>query len=565
MAHESGQQPEEAAGQVVSAQAGTQPPPSAEQEAAAPPDSDAGEQEATATPPQQPLCVLSDDRMTLNLRGPVSTDPLAPLLARVDTELAAMNASQHRRQTVRERLTELSARLPVLEDMVLLKGTAPEPPIDGRIEWLGNFFARGFVEDKEKGTVDYRRKAAESSVNEGQRLARLIPPKPGVDGLDAIGRVIAAAKPQAARVRVGRNIAFDDAEQTYYATASGRVRIQNGHLQVDDVYTVEGSVGLETGHVDHPGTLVVQKNIDAGSEVSARGDVFVQGYIENAVVEAGGSITVRGGISGQSNCILRAGGGIAAKFVQNAGLFADGDIIIEREIDNADINSRGTVFVSQGRIAGGQVTALGGVEAKHLGTTLGAQTFIEAGADYALDERLAAIEHRLESLRELLKRTRGQAEPVLARHPRLEALPENARQAMQLLIKRIEETEELVSQIEAQREELIADSAARRRPCALATDAVFPEVSFRIADEQFRVRERVRGPLAIINRNHKIRLMSVTAPTLKKAWDLLTRKKDEEAAQGDGGEADDVAESGESAPGAAESAAPPTTPEAEAS
>jgi hypothetical protein len=47
----------------------------------------------------------------------------------------------------------------------------------------------------------------------------------------------------------------------YSASRDGRMRRADGILAVDDIYTIRGEVGLETGNVSHPGATVTDVRV----------------------------------------------------------------------------------------------------------------------------------------------------------------------------------------------------------------------------------------------------------------------------------------------------------------
>ena len=81
-------------------------------------------------------------------------------------------------------------------------------------------------------------------------------------------------------------------------------------------------------------------------EVRVTGDVVVNGTMEAALVEAGGSVTVKGGIIGMAEAMQDAsgpartahivcGGELKARFIENAIISAGQNVEVEREIRNA--------------------------------------------------------------------------------------------------------------------------------------------------------------------------------------------------------------------------------------
>jgi hypothetical protein len=287
-------------------------------------------------------------------------------------------------------------------DAVLIEGTPVTPSEDGQIVWAGDFFNTGFVVDRKTGAIDYRRRAGQCSVEEGQHLAKLIPVKEGEDGRDVLGNTVPARKPRHSRIRVGTNVRWDKQENALYAQTSGRIRWVNYLLYVDPVYTVSGSVGLQTGHIDHPGALLIEEDIEEGAEVKAKGDIEVHGVVEGNLVETTGNLIVHAGITRAKDQHIRAKGSVHAKFIIGGDVEADGDIVIEREITDAQVKTKGIVNMPRGRVAGGTVSAFGGMIIGQAGSRAGVPTTLivgEAGKIYEKQQEINRLEEEINQKR----------------------------------------------------------------------------------------------------------------------------------------------------------------------
>ena len=111
------------------------------------------------------------------------------------------------------------------------------------------------------------------------------------------GKLIPPAAPEPAVVRAGAGVRAEPRGDLtcFYAARAGRFRWEDDTIHVDDVYVVQGNVGLATGHVNHPGTVIVHGDVQAGAQLLAGGDVEIKGAIECANVQTGGNLVVEGG------------------------------------------------------------------------------------------------------------------------------------------------------------------------------------------------------------------------------------------------------------------------------
>ena len=362
---------------------------------------------------------VTNDRMAVLLDCDVTIDNLEPLVDVTLDELSHLNLqSPPDRAQLKEQLRGELEKDPHLVDIVLIQGTPLIQPIDGRIEWAGDFFNTSFVVDEETGKIDYRRRTGESSIKEGDLLACIIPSVKGRDGRDVFGKKISMPPGKRPRIHAGENVRRDEEGNAFYARASGRIRWMNNVVSVDRVYTVRGNVGLETGNISHPGALVVMKDVQEGSKIDVGGDIEVHGIIEAADIKAGGNLTVRGGIIGDNEHRIEVKGSIHAKFILDADVQAEGDIVVESEIVHSFLKTHGAVTITRGRIVGGEVIALGGIEAGQAGTSASIPTQLIAGEDYSrreeIKEKRKAIyqeEKNLMGLRSALQSLASSKEP----------------------------------------------------------------------------------------------------------------------------------------------------------
>lgn len=437
----------------------------------------------------------TDDYMAVLLSCTVPPRQPELLVARVRNELADMGVdSEMRMEEAIARLEETLPAGPHLEDIVLLEGTPPISPVDEAITWKGNFHAKGFVVDPETGRADYRRKVADVSVEQHQLLAEVIPGVPGKNGQDVFGRVVPPREPRPAKTREGKNVRYDPAQRAYYAETSGRIRYVGGVLFVDDVFRVTGDVGLRTGNINHPGALEVTRDIQSGSEVRAAGDIDVGENIEDATVESGGNIMVGGGISCKERGIIKVAGDLHARFIRNADIEAGGDIYIDREINQCHIKTRGAVILKQGRIVGGSVIALGGIETADLGSDACIPAFLTVGKDYTMETAVAEKRAALESARVLVLKLRDAVAPLKAKR---DALTAGLTYRLSQLQEELQKREDVFQTLDRELNEIFAATHAAANYQILVHGKVYPDNLIQVGAQVKKIKDAVPGPLRI--------------------------------------------------------------------
>lgn len=190
---------------------------------------------------------VSKDGMAVLLDCDISAVELDMLVDKLGKELEELSIKDPPDQKqLKNQLQQIPHVICRLVNFVLIKGESPSATTHGRVKWDGDFFNTVFVADKETGKVDYREKASHESVEKDVLLGHQIPVKVGKDGLNVFGKVIHAEKPIQYYPKIGENIRFDINKNAYYSEKSGRVRLVNDTLYVDEVYTIDEDVDITT-------------------------------------------------------------------------------------------------------------------------------------------------------------------------------------------------------------------------------------------------------------------------------------------------------------------------------
>jgi len=451
---------------------------------------------------------ITADNMAVLLDGTIADGSVLGAVDFIDHEmehLGVTNRPNHR--AIEERLKQALAGGPKLTGVILYEGRPAIPPVHGEVEWLGEFFAEGFATDPVTGTIDYRRRLAQPAVSANQPLAHLRAPVDGIEGVDVLGRRLPSPKGRAARVTTGKNVRFDESTSTYYAMTDGRIRWTGTTVAVDEVYSISGSVGLETGDINHPGALLIEQDILSGSRVTAAGDIDVHGVIEGADIEAGGNLTVQGGITNGADRHIKVAGNVHARYILDARIEAGGNIEVEKEIINSVLVSHGSVSAPTGRIVGGEVTALDAIVVGQAGSESVVATSLTVTGDTFTAREIATRETRIGEHEERLAQIHHAIDPLISRQSQLPAHKQNA---IEQLMGKAREIEKSISDLRDEIEELRAQSAARINPRIRIMDKAFPECLFSVGASILRLEECFFGPVQAIAPRGVIQLCTFT-------------------------------------------------------
>ncbi len=310
-----------------------------------------------------------------------------------------------------EQLADLFAQ-PVCEETrraVIARGVEAVDGTDGTLEWLIDEEVQGGDPDQ-SGAVSHYDRSAFVRVSAGQVIGKITPATPGTDGADVRGGVATARAGREVRLNVDDSI-VRDVHGNLIAQRTGLLTRRGSLARIDTVLEVEGDVDFSTGHIDFPGDVVVAKGVREQFRVRATGCVTVRGRIESAQIECGGDLIAEGGAAGKDDAILEVGGSMNARYLDGVIARVNGDLILDSEAINCQIEVNGDVRSPGGSVIGGKLSSSGRVTVNDLGGEAGVRTTVVlerpiglAGVIERLDPCLTRLRRRIAELDSELER-----------------------------------------------------------------------------------------------------------------------------------------------------------------
>lgn len=296
-----------------------------------------------------------------------------------------------------------------LTEVLAAQATPPAPGQDAAVQLCEELLApSGTPAEREDGGVDFFNLRLVRNVQAGTVLAQKEPPTQGIPGTDVTGAQIpaAAGKDVALRAGAGCQLSSDKLQVVALVDGHATLGADGATITVQPIFEVNGDVGTGTGHIEFLGTVIVRGSIRHGYKVKAGQDVEVHGGIDGGTVEAGGSVTVKFGIQGAGRGVVKAGGAVACRFLENADLTARGNVTVADGIMHSVVRSGGSVICQErrGAIIGGQVRARDGVLAKVVGAPFAAQTEIEVGSDPELRSEAEQLRQQLREREDVIRK-----------------------------------------------------------------------------------------------------------------------------------------------------------------
>lgn len=291
-------------------------------------------------------------------------------------------------------------------DILIARGVLAEDGADGLVEYMFSFDDTVAPKVRSDGRVDYYDMNIIHPAKKGDVLCRLRHPTAGKDGKNILGQELRAKNGKPAVLPRGRNTALNDAGDALISEIDGQIKQNGKNIDILQEYEVKKDVDFSTGNIHFPGNVTVRGNVLSGFTIQSGGDVIIHGLVEKASITAYGNITLHGGMTGQGSGVLRAGGNIFAKYVENSHITATGKITAECIMHSMVRAGEGIELIGKkGLLVGGNAKAREYIKASTIGSQFATLTEIEVGSDPKLNDRLKDIKAEIAVIEAEQKKT----------------------------------------------------------------------------------------------------------------------------------------------------------------
>ncbi|GBF50510.1 polymerase [Leptospira ryugenii] len=354
-----------------------------------------------------------------------------------------------------------------------------------------------FKEDQ-SGRVDYKDLDMIENVVVGQVLAEKIPAEKAKLGRNLFGMVLPAKDGNDVELKQGKGTILSEDKMRLTAEVNGQVLYLSGRLSVETVYRINGDVGVRTGNVTFLGSIVITGNVEDNYSVKAAGNIEIYGTIQKAIVEADGDIIVRQGITGREEARVEStGGNIVAKFIQNATVITEKDIVVQEGILHSHLMAGGKISCKgkRGQIVGGTIQAGQLISAKIIGSQANPQTDLIVGVNPKILKQIGEYEAKkaenqgkLDTLTKTLRtlKARKESDPATFSQENQESL-QKYEAATKKLEKRIAEYDREIQTLTSYMDEQAANGRV------YVEKTIFPGVSVRIRNADFKLRHETKS------------------------------------------------------------------------
>ena len=247
-----------------------------------------------------------------------------------------------------------------------------KPAVDGADGYFDFYFDSDLNHRptvKSDGSVDYWSVHSVEVVKKGQTIANYCEPVAGEDGIDVLGRVIAAKK--------GKGL--------------------------PPLLEINGDVDVGTGNIDFVGDVVIHGSVKTGAKIRAAKSITIDGVCEGCVLEAGNDLILRKGMIGMGKARIIVKGNLFAKFMEYTDVEVDGFVEADSAI-NCNVVSNDKVLFNGGHasIVGGKVYGCAGIEVQNLGNDAFIKTEVHVGVHKKIKIKIAELEKLVDQKQMLL-------------------------------------------------------------------------------------------------------------------------------------------------------------------
>ena len=296
-----------------------------------------------------------------------------------------------------ETLEDLAQGKHNYEETLVASGIAARDGRDGYFEYHFNPRPETSPIILPDDSVDYNVLGKIELVENGQLLVTYHAALPAVTGRDVLGNTIDAYEGKELAPLQCKRCKPDDTGCKYYASTEGNVTIQGKTLTVTPIYVVKGNLDAATGSVDFHGDVLIQGNVFAGVTVKTTGNITINGHVETANLFAGKDVILKNGMQGSGNGVIRAGGNVMARFLEQTRVYA-GNEVNTGAILNCEVESGHNVVIvgNRGTIIGGTVTAVEQISVASIGNRAGVTTQLVIGLDCEFKSKMGEIDRLTE-------------------------------------------------------------------------------------------------------------------------------------------------------------------------
>ncbi len=275
---------------------------------------------------------------------------------------------------------------------VAAEGSYPGTGEDANIEYYFQTTKSLKPRISEDGHINYKEVDLVGSVSKDDILIKKIPATKGSNGKNVMGDELPGKTGKDINVTAGQGTYKDPADAMIIkAAADGIISFnpKTNIVEVQKLYVINGSVDFSTGNVNVKSSVDIKGDVSSGFSITTPYNVSVKGLVEHATISCEGTLTVKGGIVGDVQQVIKVGGDVHSGYIRNQRIKCGGSVYAATEILSSVIECGEEVTLTKpdGKIVGGKVIASNKIAAGTIGNKYDVPTEIEVGMNFEHREK----------------------------------------------------------------------------------------------------------------------------------------------------------------------------------
>lgn len=405
------------------------------------------------------------------------------------------------KESIEQQLEKIDVNQKKLERIIVARG---RKPVNGCNEYFLPLISIDKKAGKvlEDGRIDFREVDSIIECKKGQKILKRIPGVKPEDGYDIFGEKAEAVLENRKGYLKGDNIAqSDDDENIFVSTIDGCINVDRNKISVQPNVIIKGNVDYDYGNIDFNGSVHIRGSVLPGFSVKAGGDIIVEKNVDDAYIEADGDIIIKMGITGKGSCKVIANGSIKANYILNSVVEAIKEIEVQDSIINSRVfsNDKISVTAKHGKIMGGEVTARHEVIVNVVGSQKENITYVTVGRSLFIEREMNEIRQEMDKWRtkvdDTIRKIRSSFGEGLFENPKefLKILPPVKKKNCLLLLKELTDYNKELKQLAEKQKVVEKKLKLEREPVIIINEIVFPGLIAQIKKRKRRVEQKLEN------------------------------------------------------------------------
>lgn len=298
-------------------------------------------------------------------------------------------------------------------EVLIAKGLPPRKGKSSRLKPLVPNALERILKPQTKSSsrVDMRDLGDVICVKAGTPILERVPPTKGRHGYSIKGTRIKAEPGEWQKLRPAEGTAVDsNNDNILLADITGMPKFKDNKMWVDDTFICKG-VNVGSGNVNYDGAVLVNGDVTEKMQIVASGDITVNGFVESAMLKAGGDIIITEGAMGKVDdasknfsCTLIAQGSIHIQHGQGLDIKCGENVTVGKQLAYSRINCEGSLTVGpidnpNGNLFSCEVICQDAVRAGSIGAVSGSNLSFDFTQGFEqLKEKQALLEELLDKV-----------------------------------------------------------------------------------------------------------------------------------------------------------------------